>query len=142
AGMGGELIKEIIIESINTVKGMRFLILQPAQNPEVLRKFVYSGNFTILSENLVRETDGRFYEYIKVRYNPEVMGFSKNPFDFEISPVLIRHRDPLLNDFITNKIKEIELIKAKLDLSYDSSKSKLEELEKKEDKLSEVLKWL
>lgn len=142
AGMGGELIKEIILDSIDIVKGLKFLIMQPAQNPEVIRKFIYSGNFTILSENLVRETDGRFYEYIKVRYNPEVMGFSKNPFDFEISPVLIRHHDPLLSDFIINKIKEIELIKSKLDMSYESSKSKHEELSKKEDKLSEVLKWL
>ena len=58
AGMGGNLIRDIILEDIEKVKLYDFLILQPAQNPEVLREFLYNNNFEILNEDLILD-DGR-----------------------------------------------------------------------------------
>lgn len=142
AGMGGEMIKQIIIEAPLAVEQLRFMVLQPAQNPEVLREYIYNGHYTIISENLVRDEDGRFYEYFKVRYNPDVLGFSHKPMDYELSPVLIHHKDPLIRDFVINKIKELDHIKAKLDLRYASSREKAAELDQKLTYYDEVLKWL
>lgn len=68
AGMGGNLIRDIILEDIEKVKLYDFLILQPAQNPEVLREFLYNNNFEILNEDLILD-DGKFYELFKVKYN-------------------------------------------------------------------------
>ena len=50
AGMGGNLIRDIILEDIEKVKLYDFLILQPAQNPEVLREFLYNNNFEPFKE--------------------------------------------------------------------------------------------
>lgn len=41
AGMGGNLIRDIINENINIFKSVNTLILQPIQNPEVLREYIY-----------------------------------------------------------------------------------------------------
>lgn len=142
AGMGGEMIKDMIEISLDIVKQLDFLILQPAQNPEVIRQYVYDKNFTILAEDLVREDDGRFYEYLRVVYDEEIMGFSHDPMDFVLSPLLVKKHHPLMRAFITEKIKEIQLIRSKLDLSFASSRIKDRELAVKADYFQEALKWL
>lgn len=142
AGMGGEMIKEILLTSPERVEEMSYLILQPAQNPEILREFLYDGAYTILAEDLVREEDGRFYEYFKVAFNPEILGFSHDPMEFVLSPVLLKKHHPLLREFITEKIREIQRIRSKIDLSFPSSRMKDEELKKRRDYFEEALKWL
>lgn len=142
AGMGAEMIKEILQRSPERVREMSYLLLQPAQNPEVLRQFLYAGGYTIQGEDLVREEDGRFYEYFKVMYNEEILGFSHDPMEFVLSPVLIRQRHQLLQDFITQKIREIQLIRSKIDLAFPSSRKKDTELEQQREYLEEALKWL
>ncbi|MFZ2257447.1 MAG: class I SAM-dependent methyltransferase [Clostridiaceae bacterium] len=142
AGMGGELIKDMIEISLDIVKRLEFLILQPAQNPEVIREYLYDKNFTILAEDLVREDDGRFYEYFRVVYDEEIRGFSHQPMDFILSPLLLRRHHPLMREYITEKMREIQLIRSKLDLSYASSRIKDRDLESKIVHFQEALKWL
>lgn len=142
AGMGGEMIREILLASPDRVKEMSYLILQPAQNPEIVRRYVYGGGYTILSEDLVQEEDGRFYEYFKVAYNEEILGFSHDPMEFVLSPVLLKKRHPLMRAFLTEKIREIQLIRSKIDMSYPSSREKDQELEQERQYFEEALKWL
>ena len=40
AGMGGNLTRDIMEDSLEVVKSLKFLLLQPAQNPEVLREYL------------------------------------------------------------------------------------------------------
>lgn len=142
AGIGGEQIKLILEESIDVVRTFDYMILQPAQNPEVLRAYLYQWNYTIISEALEREKDGRYYEYFKVRFNPEVYGFSHKEMDFELSPVLVHNHDPLIRDYIIDKIKEFQEIRTKLDLNFASSIEKDDQLARKVKHYEEVLKWL
>ncbi len=142
AGMGGEMIKDILEISLDLVKHMDFLILQPAQNPEVIRQYVYDKHFTILAEDLVREDDGRFYEYFRVVYDEEIMGFSHNPIDFIVSPLLLKKHHPLMREFLTEKIRENQQIRSKLDLSFASSRIKDRELSDQTAHFQEALKWL
>lgn len=142
AGMGGELIKDMIEISLDIVKELDFLLLQPAQNPEVIRQYLYDKNFTILAEDLVKEDDGRFYEYFRVVYDAEIMGFSHDPIDFILSPLLLKRHHPLMREYITEKMKEIQLIRSKLDLNFASSRIKDRDLAIKVDHFQEALKWL
>ncbi len=142
AGTGGELMVDMLKVSMDTVKSLDFILLQPAQNPEVIRKYIYDKNFSIIKEDLVREEDGRFYEFLKVRYDENVLGFSHKPGDFEISPVLIKNRNSNLRNYIIEKMKENSQIRSKLDLSYASSRLKHNELLRKMDHYEEALKWL
>lgn len=142
AGVGGELMIDILKISMDIVKSLRFIILQPAQNPEVIRQFVYDKNFTILKEDMIKEDDGRFYEYIKIKYDESVLGFSHNPKDFEISPILVQNRNPVLRDWLIEKMREAQIVRTKLDLNFASSRLKDNELQRKIENYGETLKWL
>ncbi len=85
AGMGGNLIRDILEKDINKVRKLDYLILQPAQNPEVLREYLYNSNYEILNEDLCFD-EGQFYELFKVKYK---MGENTklDPIFYEISPV-------------------------------------------------------
>ncbi|MGL5244669.1 MAG: class I SAM-dependent methyltransferase, partial [Sarcina sp.] len=55
AGMGGNLTRDILVDDIEKVKLYEFLILQPAQNPEVLREYLYENKFEIIDEDLIKD---------------------------------------------------------------------------------------
>ncbi|MGL5634600.1 MAG: tRNA (adenine(22)-N(1))-methyltransferase [Sarcina sp.] len=104
AGMGGNLTRDIILDDIEKAKNYKFMILQPAQNPEVLREFLYNFEYDILDEDLVKE-DGKFYELFKVKYNKkaERLRFDDEIY-YEISPILLRKKHPILKEYIEFKI--------------------------------------
>ena len=89
------------------------LILQPMQAPEELRMFLYKNGYKIIDEHLVRE-EHRLYEIIECKYE----GLKEQdiePIYYEIGQKLIEKQDPLLKDFIENKIRINENILRKLD---------------------------
>ena len=107
AGMGGNLIRDIINENINIFKSVNTLILQPIQNPEVLREYIYKMGFTIVDEELCID-ENIFYEIIKVKYAK-----NKNNIDtifYEVGKRLIEKKNPLVNRFINKKIDKYRTI--------------------------------
>lgn len=142
AGMGGNLVKDIILDSMDVVRVLKFLIIQPAQNPEVIREFLYTGPFEIIKEDLVIEEDGRYYEYLMVRYTGNIPEPAETPLGYELSPYLLKNGHPLLSGFIREKNREAESIIMKLDLNSDNAKAKKIALEEKIFKLKEIEKWL
>lgn len=69
AGMGGELIAEILSHGEKLPQGAN-LILQPNTRAQVLRRFLYLSGYEILSESAVR--DGKFiYTVINAGYCSE-----------------------------------------------------------------------
>ena len=67
AGMGGELIAQIIDECPRIKEGSFHLILQPMTRPEALREYLYDNGFTVEAEKCVHE--GRFeYSVMSVVY--------------------------------------------------------------------------
>lgn len=103
AGMGGILINEILMANEEVAKTTEKLILQPMQAPEELRRFLYQNGYEIIDEHLVRE-DHRLYEIIVCKYEnlpPQEI----DPIYYEVGKKLIDKKDPLLKDFIQNKIR-------------------------------------
>ena len=67
AGMGGELIAQIIDDCPRIKEGGYHLILQPMTRPEALREYLYDNGFTVDAEKCVHE--GRFeYSVMSVSY--------------------------------------------------------------------------
>jgi tRNA (adenine22-N1)-methyltransferase len=108
AGMGGNLIRDIIEKDLNKVASCNYLVLIPAQNPEVLREYLYKNNFEIIKENLCFD-EGIYYELFKVR-KAEGNVTELDSIYYEISPMLLRSKHPLMKDYIDYKIDEYNRI--------------------------------
>ena len=140
AGMGGNLIRDIIEADLPVFKELEFAVLQPVQNPEVLRKSIYEKGYEIIDEELCISED-KFYEIIKVRYGNE--HYRLEEFDYEISPVLLRKKHPLLREFLEFKLNKYYKISQSIqeDAGEAASERRVEVL-KRISRLEELISCL
>ncbi|MGO1579896.1 MAG: tRNA (adenine(22)-N(1))-methyltransferase [Peptoniphilaceae bacterium] len=102
AGMGGELIKHILLDDIEIVKNLKKLILQPMQGSDILRKFLYEFGFNIIDESIIYEDD-RYFEIIVAKYD-NIENKKVDEIYYEIPEKLYIKKDKILNDYINFKI--------------------------------------
>ncbi len=105
AGMGGELISNIIDKSEYVKNGNVNLILQPMTCTYELRVYLLQNGFEIKNELLCRDS-GKIYEIILCSYNGNV---SRTKEEF-LHVGLKTHRDPLFREFVSKKIGKFEHI--------------------------------
>lgn len=139
AGMGGNLTRDILLADMDKVKKYDFIILQPAQNPEVLREFLYKNDYEIIDEDLIKD-EGRFYELFKVKYNEnsEKLVF-EDELEYEVSPLLRKKNHPLFKEFIEEKINRCETILSFIKEDTEAAKKRKSDLEEKINKLKGML---
>ncbi|MDU2444228.1 class I SAM-dependent methyltransferase [uncultured Clostridium sp.] len=139
AGMGGNLTRDILLADMDKVKKYDFIILQPAQNPEVLREFLYKNDYEIIDEDLIKD-EGRFYELFKVKYNEnsEKLVF-EDELEYEVSPLLRKKNHQLFKEFIEEKINRCETILSFIKEDTESAKKRKSDLEEKINKLKGML---
>lgn len=137
AGMGGNMIKDILEESQEVFKLLDFLVLQPVQNPEVLRKYIYDKGYKVLEEGIVFD-ENKFYEIIKIRYdnNPEKL----EPIYYEIGKDLIDKNHKLLSEFINYKIDIYNKILIYIKEDTEGAKARKKDIIGKITKLKELLR--
>lgn len=137
AGMGGNLISEILEKDKNIAESADYLILQPVQYPEELRKYLCSAKFKILDEELAKEGN-KYYHIIKVRRGePDI--YSKEVY-YYTGLKLIEKRHPVLQSYVKHKIERITIILDELKNSDNlQRKNELKELK---EEFEEVNKWL
>lgn len=142
AGMGGNLIRDIIVQDIKKVEKFKYMILQPAQNAEILREFLYSGPFEVLKEDLVVD-ENIYYEVFKVKYNKnkinEISAIEDNSFYYEVSKRLIEEKHPLIKEFIQNKLDKYTTILSFIKEDTESANKRKEEISTKIKKLKELI---
>jgi len=119
AGMGGDLISEILQNGDQVAKKAKEIILQPMTHIPQLRQFLKNNNYKIIEELLVKENN-KIYTIIKVTHG-------KNQYvdeiDFIVSPLLMKKKDEILVEYILkllNKYKT-ELIGLKKAVALDES---------------------
>lgn len=111
AGMGGKLIINILEKDIKKASSFKKLILQPRNAQKELREWLDINGFNIIDEHLARE--GNYICEITVATKESVNNTLNNmplPTEIwslsrEISPLLLVKKDPLLPDFIRQKIR-------------------------------------
>lgn len=138
AGMGGNLIRDILESDLNKVKNLDYLILQPAQNPEVLRKYLYKNDYEILDEDICLD-ENQYYEIFKVRYKAGDY-ISLEDIFYEISPMMLSKKLPLLKSYIESKIEKNEKV---IDFIKDNTEhaiARKNELKEKNKRLEKLLK--
>lgn len=108
AGMGGNIISEILKADLDVAKSSSVLFLQPMTAPEILRKFLYENGFLIKNEHLVKE-DRRIYTIIEAFYTGESIKYSEIDLFFSGS---IRENIllPLYKEYVEKKYAEFKKI--------------------------------
>lgn len=129
AGMGGELIRDIL-KDCEWIKNERIrLILQPMTHAEDVRRFLYENGFYILEEKGVKDA-GKYYCVIVSEYEP---GHKADEFDIifgfsdgsqEYNQVRLRQKKKLCD-----KMKGAQISGDRE--KYDYCRSLLEEYEKR-----------
>jgi tRNA (adenine22-N1)-methyltransferase len=121
AGMGGILISEIIQSHIEIARNSKWLILQPVQNPEVLRKFLLETGFNIVDEDIVKD-ENKYYHIIKAE-NKKSQKYTNEAY-YYTGTKLIEKRNPLIKEYINYKIESFNNILNNLSPIEQSSRYK------------------
>lgn len=139
AGMGGILMKDILEKNLDITNSITHFILQPMIAAKELREYLIHKDFIIIDEELVKE-ENIFYEIIYAIKSESKLADQKA---YEISPLLIEKKHPLLVEYIEHKINIAMNIQLGLK-DKKSLKSKLRylELTKLIEGYKEVLKYI
>ena len=112
SGMGGLLIIDIIEESLDIARSSQMLILQPMKDSYLLRKWLVKNYFGILDVEIVKEGN-KFYEIIWAVPNDKS---NESKAINYIDDKLLNKKNPVLLEYLDNKINEYETIIKKLEI--------------------------
>ncbi|MBU5314701.1 class I SAM-dependent methyltransferase [Clostridium bornimense] len=125
AGMGGNLIRDIIEESLDIFKSMDYLVLQPVQNVEVVRKYIYEKGYNLIEEKVVYDEE-KYYPIIKVSYGEnEKKSFSDIVYELGEKVICSPSEEELM--YIKHKINHFKEI-----ISYITKETEAALIRKKE----------
>lgn len=139
SGMGGNLIRDIIEERMDLFVEFKSVVLQPVQNPEVLREYIYAKGFEILDEELCVD-ENKFYEIMKIRYDEKK--YDIDSIFYEISKKLFDERHPEIKRFIMKKYKKYSKIVSQIQDDTPLAMERKAELNAKLKKLREMLECI
>lgn len=138
AGMGGNLIRDILENDIKKVKNMDYLVFQPAQNPEVLREYLYISDYEIIDEDVCFD-EGKYYEVFKVKYKENNSTKLENIF-YEVSPILLNKKSDVFKDYLYEKIDKYKKVKSFIKDNTEHALSRKKELDSKIEIIENLLK--
>lgn len=140
AGMGGNLIRDILEDDNEKVKAVDYLILVPAQNPEVLREYLYKNNYEIIKEDLCYD-EGIYYELFKVR-SAEGQATELDSIYYEVSPILLRTKHPLMKDYLQFKLDEYNKILGFITEATVSANKRRQDIKEKIEVIESIINYL
>ena len=109
AGMGGYLIRDILLNDLDIAHSNDMLILQPMNNAWVLRQMLNEKKFLIVAEELIKENH-HIYEIVVVK-NGKMTEFTE--MDAYLGYHKVRKKTSIFEEFLSRKIKkEIKKIQA------------------------------
>lgn len=107
AGMGGTLIKNILMKGIKHLNGKEILVLQPNVGEDRLRTWLMNNNYAIIDEKIIRE-DGHTYEIIVAKHVKKAVMYNTNEIKF--GPYLLKEHSSIFIEKWTNEIKRIQAV--------------------------------
>ena len=129
AGMGGELIRDIINDSFDNAKQLKKMILEPNIKNYELRKYLSDNNFKIIDEEIVKDSD-KFYEIIITKYSESVSKLTHKECFF--GPCLLKKRNNIFLEKWQERLNSINVI-------LSNTEKIIEHLENEKKMIEEVL---
>lgn len=136
AGMGGILISKILDRDFEKASQAEKLILQPMQQVDYLRKFLYDKGFKILDEKIVFE-DNKFFHIIVANY--KAIKEEYRDIDLKVSKLLRNRKDKDLIEFLKYLINYNIFIIENIEGSSTRSIYKKNKLREENIELKEIL---
>lgn len=149
AGMGGQLITEILKKKPALIKGpsaIKELVLGPHSEPEKVRSLLYSCGYRIVDENFIEE-DGKYYPVIKaqrkvcaIEENSIEGAVQPDPVELAFGPVLLERKNPVLLRYLLHQRKQILTIEDHLNhQNTENAGRRLVSLKEEEQLVAEAL---
>lgn len=136
AGMGGILISKILDRDFEKARQAEKLILQPMQQVDYLRKFLYDKGFKILDEKIVFE-DNKFFHIIVANY--KAIKEEYRDIDLKVSKLLRNRKDKDLIEFLKYLINYNIFIIENIEGSSTRSIYKKDKIREENIELKEIL---
>lgn len=128
AGMGGNLMRQILIDGESHLKHGIGLVLQPQSEQDVVRSYLQTSGYIIVDERFLIE-DEKFYTIIKAKKDAE-NNREMDMAELLYGPVLIRKKDPLLLRFVELEYEKKKAIyEALKDQDTESARKRCAQLE-------------
>ncbi len=128
AGMGGRLVIKILSDSLDKVKRMQQLILQPQSEIWLVREFLRQCGFVIYDEDMVEE-DGKFYPILCVRvsgavHSDESLAQEEQALFDKYGPKLLAKKHPVLKQYLLWESMQFQKIEQELQQMGKESEKK------------------
>lgn len=107
AGMGGLLIRDILLSSVEKAKTANILLLQPNNAAEALRKWLYENGFTVICEKLTEDA-GKIYCVIKSKWGGKAN--KKDEFTYYVGEKVFEGNELFIEKYLGKKLKDVEVI--------------------------------
>ena len=134
-GMGGRLIRDILAGREATAAAAERLVLSPQKDAALLRNYLASSGWRIVSETAVFEAEKY---YVMIAAERGEMALSAE--EAEYGPCLLRDRPPAFLAQLACRVRELELIEDKLAASPGTkSRCRAAEIAAEKARLTEML---
>ena len=102
AGMGGRLVLKILTDSLDLVKRMQCLVLQPQSDIDFVRHTLCELGFSFLKEDMVEE-DGKYYPSFLVAYTGRD-GSKLQRVEEYFGPILLKEKNEVLKAYLNREL--------------------------------------
>ena len=137
AGMGGQLIREILIKGVSVLASVKRLVLQPNTKADELRLWLAANDWHLVSEELIFEKK-HFYPILAAERGKMELTY----LEAEIGPVLLKERHPLLLPYLHKRLKTLKNAVSKMKLAKEIDHKKLNRLQTLIQELEELKRCL
>lgn len=135
-GMGGTLIKQILLEGKERITGEELLILQPNVGEATLRKYLVANEYSIIAEEILEENK-KIYEIIVAKKLIQPM--SLNEAQYLFGPLLMQEKSPVFIKKWQRELMQRQRVLQQLQNSAQNHDEKIAELQVEMKLIEEVL---
>lgn len=130
AGMGGELMRGILMRGRKHLEVGIGLILQPQSEPQTVRLYLQEQGYMIADENFLQE-DGKVYTIIKaIKKQPQQPYMDMQPVEMLYGPVLLQKKNKVYDTYLQLEKKKMQELKERLTKQQTmSSQKRIKELD-------------
>ncbi|MFD0897600.1 tRNA (adenine(22)-N(1))-methyltransferase [Loigolactobacillus binensis] len=136
AGMGGNLIRDILARGSQKLKNIQRLILEPNVQADVVRTWLAQQQFMIVAETILRE-DQHTYEIIVAEPSSQPVVYTAQQIKF--GPCLVRAKTPIFHAKWQHQLLTNQRILANLTQAQQPQPAKISALKTENQQIMEVL---